>query len=258
METRVLIVDDEPLARRNVAIRLEAYPSMLLVGQASSGEEAIDCIAELKPDLVFLDVQMTGMTGIEVARSLRMEPIPLVIFLTAYDEYAVAAFEVHAIDYLLKPLDDERFSCAIERVNRRLLLEHRAAYNAWVRDFVHMQVEDRSGVPLTRFAVRVGSRLSFVSASQIDWIEASGDYAGLHVGVKTHLIRHSISWLEVKLDPQQFVRVHRSRIVQVDRISRIESLSNRDCELVLGDGTVLRVSRTYSKALWELLRSFGM
>jgi len=256
LNKRVLIIDDEPLARRGVAIRLAEYPNMSVVGEGASGEEALSLIPRLKPDLIFLDIQMADMNGIDVLRSLPPRTVPAVIFLTAFDEYAVAAFEVQALDYLLKPLDDERFACAIERANRLLDLEQQEHFQARLSGL--LQLHDEQGrVPAKRFAVRKGNHVSFVQATDIDWVGASGDYAGLHVGGKVHLIHQTLNVLEGKLDPKEFIRIHRSTIVQLDRIARIDALANRDCELTLRNGTMLRVSRTYSHGLWAMLRSLG-
>lgn len=255
MKIRVLIVDDEPLARRGVAIRLAEHPDMALIGECENGEEAIRAIPRLKPDLIFLDIQMPGISGLEVLQSLPQESLPSVIFLTAYDEYALAAFEIQAIDYLLKPIDDDRFLVSLDRARRRLALEQQEVLYSRMEKLFELHAERNRSGPVKRFAIRTGQQVAFVPAEAIDWIEAVGDYAGLHVGKKTHLLREPLNSLEERLDESQFLRIHRSAIVQLDRIVRVEPLPNRDCRLILRDGTALRVSRTYSKPLRDLLRN---
>lgn len=252
---RALIVDDEPLARRGVALRLQDQPDIALVGECENGEEAIGAITRLQPDLVFLDVQMPGVDGIEVLRALPKESVRQVVFLTAYEEYALAAFELEAVDYLLKPIDDERFSAALARVRRQLALEEHEALYSRLEKLLALDQERKQEGPVRRFTIRTGNQVAFVHAADIDWIEAVGDYAGLHVGNKTHLIRESLHSLEGRLDRDHFVRVHRSAIIQLDRITKMEALTNKDCLLTLRDGTSLRVSRTYSKSLHDLLRN---
>lgn len=232
---RVLVVDDEPLARDGVRARLSTHADMRWMGEATEGVAAVAAIERERPDLVFMDVQMPGMHGIDVLRAVRPELRPLAILLTAYDSYAVAAFEVHALDYLLKPIDDQRFAEALDRA--------RAAHGRLTRPVT-------PPAPwATRFSVRVGHRVVVVEAADIDWIEASDDYAGLHVGTRVHLLREPLHQLAERLDPTMFIRVHRSTIVRIDRIAELEALSNRDCLLRLRDGTPLRASRTYVDTL---------
>jgi two-component system, LytTR family, response regulator len=255
MTIKVLIVDDEPLARKGVALRLREYPDMEVVGMCSDGKQAIQRIPELAPDLVFLDIQMPLMSGIEVLRLLPAETLPVIIFLTAFDEHALAAFEVQALDYLLKPIDEVRFFAAVERAKRLIRLKHQSvAYDrkTMPQDFSR---EAGNASPLKRFAVRNGKELTFVEASTIDWIEAAGDYAELHTKDKTYLIRESLNTLETLLDGKDFLRIHRSAIIRLDRIVRITALANRDGYLTLNNGTSLRVSRSYSKQLKSCLKN---
>lgn len=253
MTIRVLIVDDEPLARRGVAIRLRDHSGMEVIGECENGEQALQSIATLKPDLVFLDIQMPGINGIHVLRALPPRSIPAVIFLTAYDEYALAAFEVQALDYVLKPIDDVRFAVSLDRARRLLSLEKPESFYSRVQALLELCSERQEQGPTKRFAIRTGNQVAFVESDDIDWIEALGDYAGLHVGKKTHLLRESLGELEKQLDSHLFLRIHRSTIVQLNRIARVDSLANRDSFLALRDGTSLRVSRTYSKPLRDLL-----
>ncbi|MGD0891126.1 MAG: LytTR family DNA-binding domain-containing protein [Terracidiphilus sp.] len=255
MVIRVLIVDDEPLARKGIALRLREYPDIEIVGMCSDGKQAIQRIPELAPDLVFLDIQMPLVSGIEVLRALPAETVPVIIFLTAFDEHALAAFEVQALDYLLKPIDEVRFFAAVERARRLIKLKQQSALYDLAPIPQEAGREARNLDPLKRFAVRKGKELTFVEASTIDWIEAAGDYAELHVKDKTYLIRESLNTLETLLDRNDFLRIHRSAIIRLDRIVRITALANRDGYLTLTNGTSLRVSRSYSKRLKNLLRN---
>jgi two-component system LytT family response regulator len=254
MKYRVLIVDDEPLARRGVALRLQSHTDMEIVGEGSNGREAIDFIREHKPDLVFLDIQMPMMNGIDVMRSLGADANSFVIFLTAFDQYVMRAFEVHAIDYLLKPVDDARFNASLNHARRVLGSRQTNTYNQGIQKLLANKPE-QPPEPLRELTIRVGKQIRFVSIEDIDWIEAQGDYAEIHIGARTHLIRESLNTLGDWLDPKAFLRIHRSVIVRIHRIASVTSLPNRDCEVTLRNGTSLRVSRTYSDHLRKLLRN---
>jgi two-component system, LytTR family, response regulator len=230
---RVLVVDDEPLARAGVQSRLSAHRDLIWVGEAGDGEGAVRAMQRLQPDLVFMDVHMPGMSGIDALRLVAREKRPLVVLLTAYEQYAVCGFELQALDYLLKPIDDGRFCEALDRA--RAAVRHRARNGA--REPVIAWAE--------RFTVRIGARVVVVDAADVDWIEAQDDYAGLRVGAQTYLLREPLHRLNQRLDPRRFVRIHRSAIVALDRIAELEPLPNRDCLLRLKDGTPLRASRTY-------------
>jgi two-component system, LytTR family, response regulator len=246
MTMRVLVVDDEPLARRGVIKRLSAHTDAQVIGEAGDGEAALAAILDRAPDLVFMDVQMPGLSGFEALGLLPPRERPLTIFLTAYDQFALRAFEVHALDYLLKPIDDERFVEALDRA-RETLVAHRGRHQA--AGLQALLAARNNASYATRFAIRIGHRVVFIAVADVDWIEAMGDYAGLHVAGKVHLLRERLHQLASRLDPAQFVRIHRSTIVRVDRIAEMEVLSNRDCLLRLRDGTPLRASRTYGDAL---------
>lgn len=247
MTVRVLVVDDEPLARRGVTRRLSAHTDMQVIGEAGDGEAALSAILDTTPDLVFMDVQMPGMGGLEALGVLSPRERPMTIFLTAYDQFALRAFEVHALDYLLKPIDDERFAEALDRARETLATRRDRDLSSGLQALLTAQRNTPSHA--SRFAVRIGHRVAFIAAADVDWIEAMGDYAGLHVGGKVHLLRERLHQLARRLDPAQFMRIHRSTIVRVDRIAEMEVLSNRDSLLRLRDGTPLRASRTYGDAL---------
>jgi two-component system, LytTR family, response regulator len=238
---RVLIVDDERLARRGVALRLRRCGDVEIVGECADGLSAVEKILELAPDLVFLDIQMPGMDGFEVLRALPKTSVPNVIFLTAYEQHALRAFEVHALDYLLKPVDDERFAAALDRARR--------LGDADARARILRMLERDAGKYTSRFLVRRGSRLQIVPAEDTDWIGAAGDYSELHVRGASHLVRETMNALEQKLDPEKFLRVHRSRIVRAACIVELTAIDNREYLIRLSDGSQHRSSRTYADKL---------
>jgi two-component system LytT family response regulator len=248
---RALIVDDEPLARRGVALRLRRFRDVEVVGECGDGSSAVEKIVELSPDVIFLDVQMPGMDGFEVLRALPSGNLPSVIFLTAYEQHALRAFEVHALDYLLKPVDDERFSRAVERARQ----VQEAGSRVQMADRILRMLEANSPKYVSRFPVRIGSRIQIVLANDIEWIAAAGDYAELHGGGRCHLLRESMNSLEQKLDPAQFLRIHRSRIVRVGSIRELRALDNREYFVKLSDCSEHRSSRTYADRLDNWLLS---
>lgn len=239
---RALIVDDERLARRGVVLRLKKFKDIQVVGECANGLSAVEKILELSPDLLFLDIQMPGMDGFEVLRALPKEKLPNVIFLTAYEQHALRAFEVHALDYLLKPVDDERFRAAVERARKLGDSASRMKMTEQILEMLGRNSEKYSA----RFVVRTGSRMQIVHAEDIDWIAAAGDYAELHVRGRTHLLRETMNSLEHKLDPAKFLRIHRSRIVRTDCIVELAAIDNREYLIKLTDGTEHRSSRTYA------------
>lgn len=242
MTIRVAIVDDEPLARLAVKVRLARRAGFALVGEFGDGDSACAGIAALKPDLVFIDVEMPGKTGLEVLAALPPAHRPMAILLTAYDGFAVQAFQLAALDYLLKPVDDERLDEALDRAQQAFPYrgQGRAAAPA--------------PAPARSFSVRVGSRTVLVPVADVERIEADGDYATLHAQGRTWLVRERLHNLAIQLDPRQFHRVHRSSIVRLDLIAELRPLTNRDALLRLRDGSVLRASRTYMPALAEALQ----
>jgi two-component system LytT family response regulator len=257
---RVLIVDDEPLAREGIRLLLEAEPDIEIAGEATDGAEAVAAIERLRPDLVFLDVQMPGMTGLEVLSRVEVERMPEVVFCTAYDQYALQAFEHHALDYLLKPFDDERFHGTLERARSRI--RDRGADNLGRKMLAMLAEFGAAGAAVAprapqspfadRLAVKTGGRTYFLRADEIDWIEAADYYVKLHVGGKEHLLRESMNKLEKELDPQRFLRVHRSSIVNLDRVKELHGRGNEHA-VVLQDGTRLKLSRSRREKLNTLL-----
>ena len=244
---RVVIVDDEPLARRGVQARLARHADMQIVETCGSGREAVTAIRNLAPDLVFLDVQMPDMNGFEVLRQVPPSPLPIVIFMTAYDQYATRAFEVHALDYLLKPIDDLRFSESVELARARVAAASTSGMENRLRELLQqMEKANHEGAYQTRFSVRSGRRITIVQVEDIDWIQAADDYVTLHVGNHSHLLRQTMNQIEQQLNPERFIRVHRSTIVQASRIRELVSVENREFLLQLTNGTKLKTSRKYS------------
>jgi two-component system LytT family response regulator len=235
---RVLLVDDEPLARQLLRVLLQDDPEVSVVGECS-GPEAVDEVARQGPDILFLDVQMPGLDGFSVLEQLGPERRPVVVFVTAYDAHALRAFEVHALDYLLKPVSDERFAQALQRAKARV----REGRGADVEERLSALLRERTSWA-KRFLVRTHDRTLVVEADAVDWVEAADYYVSLHVGEKTHLMRETMAELEQRLDPRRFFRVHRSAIVNLERVREIHPLFRGDCELVLSSGARVRLSRT--------------
>jgi two-component system LytT family response regulator len=236
---RALVVDDEPLARSNLTVLLRSDPEIEVVRECGSGMEAIAEIRGSKPDLVFLDVQMPECDGFDVLEMLGGELPPAVVFVTAYDQYALRAFEAGALDYLLKPFDNARFELALGRAKERI------AYG-------------RNLTPaLERFVVKSAGQVSFLKASEIDWIEAADYYSCLHVGARTHLLRRSMAELDQELDQAVFCRIHRSTIVKLDRVRGMKLNESGEYDVLLEDGTKLRLSRRYRKELQSRLSVRG-
>jgi two-component system LytT family response regulator len=254
MNIRVVIIDDEPLARLAVKVRLARRAGFELVGEFGDGASAFEGIVALRPDLVFVDVEMPGQSGLDVLAALPPSQRPMAILLTAYDGFAVQAFELAALDYLLKPVDDERFDEALDRAEQAFPYrgQGRAAAPAALAE---LAASAASAAPAVRsFTVRIGSRKVLVPVSEVERIEADGDYATLHANGKTWLVRERLHNLAMQLDPRQFHRVHRSSIVRLDMIAELRSLTNRDAMLRLRDGSVLRASRSYMPALAQALQ----
>jgi two-component system LytT family response regulator len=246
-----MIIDDEPLARRGVRARLRKMPDVKIVGECGDGTSGVEAILKLVPDLIFLDVQMPGMDGFGVLRALPADHLPSVIFLTAHEEHAVRAFEVSALDYLLKPLDDERFEAALNRARKQMDAASKAELAGRMLRLLDQQNEKYA----SRFTVRTGSRIQVVPAEDLEWISSAGDYTELHTRSAIHLLRETMNSLEQRLDPSRFARVHRSRIVNLAGILELRSIENREYIVKLRDGSQHRSSRTYADRIKGWLRA---
>ena len=247
---RVLIVDDEPIARRGVRLQLEGERDVEVVGECANGLEAVTAIQERAPDLVFLDVQMPEMDGFEVIEAVGVERMPAVVFVTAYDTYAIRAFDVHAVDYLLKPFDRDRFRQALHHARSHLgAVPHNLSEQ--LRALLDAHLAGRKH--LERLVVKSAGRIFFLDVADVDWIEAADNYAELHVGKQSHLVRHTLASLEARLDPERFVRIRHSTIVNVRKVKELRPSSTGEFDVVLLSGTVLESSRRYRKRLAAIL-----
>lgn len=238
---RVLIVDDERLARTRLRRLLAERNDVEVIGAAEDGDEAVSMIDQLRPDLLFLDIQMPGLSGFDVIAAIRGAP-PFIIFTTAFDQYAVRAFEVHALDYLLKPFDGERLHPAVDRAIALIRGARSTSQERFLEELTPKSIE--------RFVVRHAGRIVFVAAEQIDWIEAADNYVYLHAGSESHLIRGALKTIESRLGPG-FVRIHRSAIVNASRIQSLKPLSHGDYDVELLDGSHLTATRTFAARLRE-------
>jgi len=251
MTLRALIVDDEQPARDLIAILLRDEPDVQVVGECSNGRDAVAAIQRLSPDLVFLDVQMPGLDGFGVLAKLPAERLPLVVFVTAFDQHAIRAFEVHALDYLLKPFEYDRLRQAVRRARTELARGSSAACQA--RLLTLLEELRPGGQSWNRLAVRDAGRIVFIQPDEIDWIEAEGNYVRLHVGRNSHLLRETMSSTEARLASKRFLRVSRSTIVNLERVKEWQPLFHGDSVLILRDGTRLTVSRVYRETLDRLV-----
>ncbi|MEQ1834595.1 MAG: LytTR family DNA-binding domain-containing protein [Candidatus Eisenbacteria bacterium] len=247
---RTLLVDDEPPGRQGLRTRLEATPGFELVGEACDGAEAVERILELRPDLVFLDIQMPGMDGFEVLARVADTHLPQVVFVTAFDRFALRAFEVHALDYLLKPWSLERFEEAVRRARSALAADDPRPRER-VAGLLDAPRPDQPPGPLTRFVVRDRGRFVLLPASDVDWIQAAENYVELHTAHATHLVRHTMKELASRLDPRHYARIHRSLIVRLDAVRDIQPGDSGDYVVTLLSGERLPMSRTHRKALLD-------
>lgn len=262
MRLRTLIVDDEPLARRRLTRLLERSDEVEIAGECASGSEAVEAIRAERPDIVFLDVQMPGLDGVGVLEEVGPGAVGAVVFVTAYDRYALQAFDLHAVDYLLKPFTDRRFADALERAVSRVrqraaeslstsVLSAVEAYRALARDPAPGAIEpderrDRPAPPESeRLMVKSAGRIRFIASAEIDWIEAAGSYVRIHTGERSSLLRASMSAMAERLPEATFVRIHRSTIVNAERVVELRHRDHREMAVVLADGTELKLSRTY-------------
>jgi two-component system LytT family response regulator len=257
MGIRTLLIDDEDIARRGLRVRLERVSDIKIVGECPNGAEALDTISRVAPDLVFLDVEMPQMSGFQLVESLPVERCPHIVFVTAHDQYAVRAFQVHALDYLLKPVDDDRLAGTLRRVRGAMVASVTGGYARQTRRAVDALGQgldpDHAPRQLDRLAIPVGDRLTVVRVNEIDWVEASGNYVSVHVGRNAWLLRETISAIDQRLAPHGFSRIHRSTLVNVNRVTELQSLANGEFSVTLKDGTRLKLSRGYRASLDQLI-----
>jgi len=254
MKIRALIVDDEPHAREGIRIRLEKFADVEVVGECASGAEAVQAIGLQKPDLLFLDIQMPEKNGFEVLKEVGVASAPVVIFVTAYDRYALKAFECHALDYLLKPINDERFEetvrLALTRIGLRNLGEQAEKLKSVIDDYLDKPVDRGDELSsaenyLSRLVVKSRDHIMVIPVVEIDWLESGGDYVYIHSNSQKHIIRDTLVSLEKKLDPKQFVRIHRTAIVNIGKVKSLRSNDHGDFDVFLQNGERLRLSRMF-------------
>lgn len=257
---KAIIVDDEELARQGLALRLAQFDNVSVVKECANGKEALTAIVEHEPDIVFLDIQMPGMNGFEVISEIQSDILPMVIFVTAYDAFAIDAFKVHAIDYLLKPVEEDRLAAAIAKAEEAKAQQQALGEKQRLMDLV-VSVTGKSASAISdlldsdedlvehadRLAIKDGSSITFVPVRDIDWIDAAGDYMCVHVQGQTHIMRTTMKELEAKLDPSIFQRVHRSTIVNLERVEKVSSHINGEFHLTLSCGSSLKMSRSYKE-----------
>jgi len=261
---KTIIVDDETLARRGLRHRLKAVEDVQIIAEASNGREALDLIREHDPDLVFLDIQMPGMDGFDVLRALPRRKLPSIVFVTAFDDYAIQAFEAHALDYLLKPIDEQRLADALERVRENLEQKKAVRQRKSLLDLVGQitgqpvasmrELKARGVDKLTRkeaprLAIKDGGRTTWVKQQDVQWIDAAGDYMCVHAGGETHIMRMTMKQLEKELDPGILQRIHRSTIVNISQVKEMQAHMNGEYFLTLKCGQKVKLSRTYRDKL---------
>lgn len=258
-QIRAVIVDDEPLARRNIRLLLNDDAEIEILGEASNGQEALALINKHSPDLVFLDIQMPEMDGFGVLENIDAAQLPVIVFVTAYDQYALKAFEYHALDYLLKPFDDARFAKALAQA--KLQVEQRELKDLSERLVALLENRERPAEEpsraryVSRWLIKSAGRVFFLKTDDIDYVQAEDYYVKLHVGRKGHLLRETMNEMEAKLDPSQFLRIHRSSIVNIERIRELQQHFNGEYIVLLHDGTELKLSRSRREQLQNLLKS---
>ena len=258
---RTVLVDDEPAARRGLRLLLERDPTVEIVGEAAGGAEAAELITREKPDLVFLDVQMPGCDGFEALARVGAAATPAVVFVTAYDEHALRAFDVNAVDYLLKPYDDARFGAALQRAKEDVRRRSADTVNSRLTQLLdYLQQDGGRGAPAKeeaandRILLKSSGEIFFLKADEIDWIEAEGDYMKFHVAGRAHLMRETMARLEARLDPKKFIRIHRSTIVNIDRMRKLSPSFAGEYAVILHDGTKLKLSRGYHERIATLMK----
>ena len=250
-QMRTLIIDDEPLARKGIRQLLEGDPEVQILGECVDGLESVEQIKALRPDVIFLDIQMPEMDGFAVLDALSAEELPIVVFVTAYDQHALRALQVHALDYLLKPFDEERFHEALDRAKAQWRQKNGSQMTRRIIEMLDGNREERQAPG--RIMVRNAGRITFVRVEEVDWIEAQGDYVCLHCQGKKHLVREKISDMENQLATDRFLRIHRSTIVSIPRIKEMQPLFHGEYAVVLHDGTRLTMSRSFRDRVFERL-----
>jgi two-component system, LytTR family, response regulator len=246
---RLLVVDDEPLIRKGLRKTLSSFPGVEVVGEAGSGKDAIQAISTDRPDLVLLDVRMADCSGLDVVRDVGPENMPAVIFVTAYDDYAVRAFELNAVDYVLKPFEEARLRESIERARRRISENHRDDLERRLEALLESQTKHWA----ERIVIRNGERYEFISSQSIDWIESANNYVQLHCGAKQYLLGETLTSLESRLDPAKFVRIHRGRIINTKQIVAVHPLLSGTYEVELVGGLRLTSGRQYKQNVQNLI-----
>ncbi|HBE83555.1 MAG: response regulator transcription factor [Blastocatellia bacterium] len=253
MKLRTLVIDDEPLARERVKRFLRDEPDVDVIGECGNGIDAIAAIRSEKPDLVFLDIQMPEKNGFEVIKALGPGALPTIIFVTAYDQYALQAFDVYALDYILKPFSRERIHRAVARARENIEHKQIGQLDERLTSLIAgLKAERRY---LDRLVVKSVGRVFFLRTDEIDWIEAAGNYVKLHVGRDSHMIRETMNGIEAKLDPDKFLRIHRSTVVNIDRIKELHPMFSGDYSVILRDNTELSLSRNYRERFLELFEN---
>ena len=268
---KAIVVDDEPLARRGLRLRLDNIEDVEIIAEASNGREARERILELRPDVAFVDIQMPGVSGLELVQQLPKEQLPQIVFVTAYDQYAVEAFEINAVDYVLKPIEEERLALALERVREKLasadIATQREKLLEAVADLTQESPEELEqrlaagefhselggGQYPEKIAIKDAGKITLVPAREIDWIDAAGDYMCVHANGETHVMRITMKELEQQLDPKVFQRIHRSTIVNLQRVREICAHINGEYYLVLNNGERLKMSRSYKNKVQHFL-----
>jgi two-component system LytT family response regulator len=246
---RALVIDDEPLARQSIRLLLERDPELEVSGEGS-GVDGAALVARTRPDILFLDVQMPELDGFKLLEQIGADAVPVVVFVTAFDRYALRAFEVHALDYLLKPFDDARFEETLRRAKEQARSRRRGEPDVRLAELIRGR-----NVYASRFLIPTREKSIVVNALEIDWIEAADYYVTIHAAGKSHLLRETLATLEQRLDPERFVRVHRSAIVNIDRVREIHPLFRGNCALILADGTRVKLSRSHREELERLFHA---
>ncbi len=259
MKIKTIIADDEPLAREKIRNLLNDDPDIELIGECADGIETVTAIRNQQPDLVFLDVQMPELDGFGVLKALSDSDMPTLIFVTAYDQYALRAFEVHALDYLLKPFDRERFQKALQRAKEHIRKEKSGEVNekllTLLEDLKSEKSNNHERKYLDRLVIKAGGRVTFLKTEEIDWIEAAGNYIRLYIGKDSHLLRDTMNNIQTKLDPEKFLRIHRSTILKIDRIKELQPWYHGEYVVTLENGKQLTSSRSYRDKLGKLMQN---